>query len=83
MIGQTFLASFKFPWSKEPCRATEWATCDDGRPHVYRICDLPKGHKGRWHREMRDWELWAESSGDSGPIPEGPWCEHTDDKRKK
>lgn len=61
------------------CGATEWAPCDDGRPHVYRICDLTAGHDGRFHRQLTsDGRLWAESSGDSGPIPPGPWCEHTE-----
>lgn len=63
------------PPAKAVCGATEWAHCDDGRPHVYRVCNRAP-HDDRWHREEREGRLWAESSGDSGPIPPGPLCEH-------
>lgn len=59
------------------CGATDWAPCDDGRPHVYRVCNRPP-HADRWHREKRGGALWAESSGDAGPIPDGPRCVHTE-----
>jgi hypothetical protein len=57
------------------CGATDWAPCDDGTPHVYGICNQGPGN--HWHREMHDGRLWAEWSTDCGPVPPGPWCEHT------
>lgn len=29
----------------------------------YGKCDLPAGHEGDWHREMRDGRLWASWRG--------------------
>lgn len=63
---------------EEVCGATEWAPCDDDTTaHVYRVCTLPVGHEGRYHTEMWQGRLWAQSSGDDGPVTL-PWCVHTE-----
>lgn len=58
-----------------PCGATDWATCDDGHAHVYGICDLLAHRTGRHVQRSKDGTLWAEWSGDSGPVPYER-CEH-------
>lgn len=60
-----------------PCGATDWTYCDDETTaHVYRVCTMPAGHEGRRHTEMRAGRVWAESSGDDGPVVVPP-CIHT------
>jgi len=54
-----------------PCEAVAWAHGDE--PNVvivYGVCDRPKGH-ANMHVEERDGEVWAEWSGNSGPIDPG------------
>lgn len=33
------------------------------------VCNDAPGHSSRWHHDIRNGKLWAEWSGDSGPIP--------------
>lgn len=66
----------------ERCGATDWGYCDDGRPHVYGICDREPHPDDRAHREHHDGGIWAEWSGDTGPIPAGDWCEHSRDQQR-
>lgn len=60
------------------CGATDWRVCEAGGAHVYRICNMPSGHTGSWHREYRGNTVFAESSGNDGPITM-PMCEHMDE----
>jgi hypothetical protein len=61
---------------RETCGATDWAPCDDGRSHVYGVCELPQGHSPREHLETRGDRVWANWSGDCGPV-DRQLCEHT------
>jgi hypothetical protein len=45
------------------CGATDGLGLDPDDPEPYGRCQLPAGHDGDWHQEMRDGKLWAQWRG--------------------
>ncbi len=55
----------KYPGKKfkKLCGATDGLGVIPGTRAPYGRCNLPAGHPGDWHREMRGRKLWAEWRG--------------------